>query len=125
VNFLKKTSPNSSSKTGNLPTEKYLYLTTRGRRSGLLREIEIWFTELRDRFYVIAEYSTSEWVKNVAANPEVKIRVAGRQFAGKARIISKEAEPALVEEVQSLSRHKYGWGDGLVVEIIRTTMSKS
>ena len=32
----------------------FLYLTTIGRRTGLPREIEIWFTERDGRYYVIA-----------------------------------------------------------------------
>lgn len=118
MNFLKKTNPSSSSKTSNLDREQYLYLTTRGRRSGLAREIEIWFTHLRGRFYVIAEYPTSNWVQNVRAHADVNVRVAGQEFPGRARVLSKEQEGKLVREVQSLSQEKYGWSDGLVVEII-------
>ena len=118
MNFLKKTNPSSSSKTSNLGQEQYLYLTTRGRRSGLAREIEIWFTHLRGRFYVIAEYPTSNWVQNLRAHPDVKVRVAGQEFAGRARVLSKEHDEKLVREVQSLSQEKYGWSDGLVVEIV-------
>jgi deazaflavin-dependent oxidoreductase (nitroreductase family) len=115
---LKKTNPSSSSKTSNFEREKYLYLTTRGRRSGLPREIEIWFTHLRSRFYVIAEYPTANWVQNLQADPDVQIRVGGKNCAAKARILSKEQEGELVAEVQALSVKKYGWGDGLVVEIL-------
>jgi deazaflavin-dependent oxidoreductase (nitroreductase family) len=115
---LKRTNPSSSSKKNSLENEKYLYLTTHGRRSGLAREIEIWFTHLRERFYVIAEYPTSNWVGNLRAHPEVKVRVGGEEFAGRARVLSKEGDGELVAEVQSLSVKKYGWGDGLVVEIV-------
>ncbi len=100
-----------------MEAEKYLYLTTRGRRSGLSREIEIWFTQLRGRFYVIAEYATSNWVQNVREHSEVKVRVGGQEFDGRARVLSTESDAQLVAEVQSLSRKKYGWGDGLVVQI--------
>lgn len=121
MNFLKKTSPSSSLKIGSLDGEQYLYLTTRGRRSGLPREIEIWFTCRGDCFYVIAEYSTSNWVQNLRACPEVGVRVASREFSAKARIPSVENEHELLSEVQSLSQRKYGWSDGLVVEIIPVT----
>jgi deazaflavin-dependent oxidoreductase (nitroreductase family) len=117
---LKKTNPSSSSKTSNRDGEQYLYLTTRGRRTGLPREIEIWFTQLGDRFYVIAEYATSDWVLNVRAHPEVRFRIAGLEFSANARILSKDNEPELISAVQSLSRKKYGWGDGVVVELSPT-----
>jgi len=34
---------------------QYLYLTTIGRKTGLPREVEIWFISLDGRFYLIAE----------------------------------------------------------------------
>jgi len=118
VNSLKKTSPSSSSKTSNFEKEQYLYLTTRGRRSGLPREIEIWFTHLPGRFYVIAEYPDSNWVENIRAHADLQVRAGGQEFAGQARILSKEQDAELVGEVQALSHQKYGWSDGLVVEIV-------
>jgi len=114
---LKKTNPNSSSKTNNFDREQYLYLTTRGRRSGLPREIEIWFTHREGRFYVIAEYPTSNWLQNLRANPKAQVRVAGQSFAAQARFISAEAEPDLHRAITGLSTKKYGWGDGTVLEL--------
>jgi deazaflavin-dependent oxidoreductase (nitroreductase family) len=98
-----------------LAAEQYLYLTTRGRLSGLPRQIEIWFTEREGRFYVIAEYATSHWVRNIQANPDVKVGVSGEEFPARARIVAQDE--GLYREIQELSRAKYGWGDGLVVEL--------
>jgi deazaflavin-dependent oxidoreductase (nitroreductase family) len=95
----------------------YLYLTTTGRHSGLFREIEIWFTRRDGLYYVIAEYPTSQWVQNVNANSNVVVRVGETRFAATARIIDAAAEPVLHAAVQQLSREKYGWGDGMVVEL--------
>jgi deazaflavin-dependent oxidoreductase (nitroreductase family) len=89
-----------------------------GRRSGLPRQIEIWFTERDGRFYVIAEYATSLWLRNIQASPEVKVRVQGREFSARARVLSAQTDTDLNRQVQQISREKYGWGDGLVVEII-------
>jgi deazaflavin-dependent oxidoreductase (nitroreductase family) len=115
---LNKTNPSSSSKISNFDQEKYLYLTTRGRRTGRPREIEIWFTHHEDRFYVIAEYDTSNWVKNLQTDPAVQVRVASKSFAAQARILAVESDGELVKTVQELSSKKYGWGDGLVVQLI-------
>lgn len=95
----------------------YLYLTTTGRSTGLPREIEIWFTCRDGFYYVIAEYSTSQWVQNVSANGNVAVRLGEERFAARARIIDPAAEPVLHAAVQQLSREKYGWGDGVVVEL--------
>jgi deazaflavin-dependent oxidoreductase (nitroreductase family) len=96
----------------------YLYLTTTGRRSGLPREIEIWFTQWQGRFYVIAEQGErAQWVRNLGANPRVRWRVAKEAFAGLARVIDPAIDPDLHAVVQARSGEKYGWGDGLVVEL--------
>jgi deazaflavin-dependent oxidoreductase (nitroreductase family) len=125
ANSLKKTKPSSSSKASSSPApgtaserEDYLYLTTRGRRSGLPREIEIWFTHRDGRFYVIAEHAGAHWVHNVRAYSAVQVRIAGKSFAARARIVSAQSEPELNRAVQQLSSKKYGWGDGLVVELL-------
>ncbi|MGA9965173.1 MAG: nitroreductase family deazaflavin-dependent oxidoreductase [Terriglobales bacterium] len=115
---MKKTNPNSSSKTNNFDREQYLYLTTRGRRSGLPREIEIWFTYRDGLFYLIAEYPTSHWLRNLQAHPETQVRVAGEKFTAQARIVSPQTESALHRAIADLSIKKYGWGEGIIVELI-------
>jgi deazaflavin-dependent oxidoreductase (nitroreductase family) len=95
-----------------------LTLTTTGRRSGRPREIEIWFTQRRGRYYVIAETGNrAHWVRNIIAESRVRWQVGDRPFAGRARIVDTGAEPALARAVRAASRRKYGWGDGLVVEL--------
>jgi deazaflavin-dependent oxidoreductase (nitroreductase family) len=96
----------------------FLYLTTTGRRTGLPREIEIWFTERDGRCYLIAEHGEhANWVRNIRANPHVHVRLGDRRFEGTARIIDDDGEPELARAVKALSDAKYGWSDGLIVEI--------
>jgi deazaflavin-dependent oxidoreductase (nitroreductase family) len=115
---LKKTNPNSNLKDSNLDREQYLYLTTRGRKSNRPREIEIWFTQRDGRFYLIAEYPTSHWLRNLQADPAASIRVAGENINVRARLIDRETEPELHRFIAEISRQKYGWGDGTVVELV-------
>jgi deazaflavin-dependent oxidoreductase (nitroreductase family) len=97
---------------------EFLYLTTTGRRSGQPREIEIWFTRRDGCYYVVAEHRwEAQWVQNVLAEPRVGVRVGDELFAARARVIDTGKEPTLHEAVQALSEQKYGWGDGLVVEL--------
>ena len=96
----------------------FLYLTTTGRHSGASREIEIWFTQHEGRYYVIAEHGhRAQWVRNIVADPVVSFRVGDHTFAGRARVIDPELDTQLNRAVQELSEAKYGWGDGLVVEL--------
>lgn len=101
----------------NNPEPAYLYLITTGRRSGQPREIEIWFTHRDGHYYVIAEFTTSHWVQNLLSDPQVDVRLGEQRFSACARIVSPEAEAELSAAVQRLSREKYGWGEGLLVEL--------
>jgi deazaflavin-dependent oxidoreductase (nitroreductase family) len=97
---------------------KYLYLITTGRRSGRPRRIEIWFTRHDGRYYLVAEHgSKAQWVQNLLADPAVRVRVGSRRFRGLARVVDRRGERSLVGVIRKLSEAKYGWGDGLVVEI--------
>jgi len=96
-------------------TAELLDLTTTGRRSGRPREIEIWFTERGERVYVIAEErERAQWVQNIRADPRVRWRIGERVVSGRARVLGGAAAAA----VQARSAAKYGWGDGLVVELV-------
>jgi deazaflavin-dependent oxidoreductase (nitroreductase family) len=99
----------------------FLYLTTTGRVTGRPREIEIWFTSDDGAFYVIAEHGeNAQWVRNLRANPAVAVRVGERRFAARARVLSPQTDAVLWNAVRVRSEAKYGWGDGLVVELAPT-----
>lgn len=84
----------------------------------MAREIEIWFTRRDGRYYVIAERrDRAHWVRNLLRDPRVQWRLAEKRFAGVARVIDATSEPELNTTIRALSRKKYGWEDGLVVEL--------
>ncbi len=96
-----------------------LHLTTTGRRTGRPREIEIWFTRRDGRWYVVAETGErAQWVRNLRADPRVAWRVGSDRIAGVGRAVDAAREPDLARAVRALSEAKYGWGDGLVVELV-------
>jgi deazaflavin-dependent oxidoreductase (nitroreductase family) len=98
--------------------EKVLYLTTIGRKTGLRRQIEIWFVVYGDRFYLFAETGeAAAWVKNVRNNPEVMIRIGERQIGATARVLDRKADRELWAKVAARADGKYGWGEWLPIEI--------
>lgn len=98
--------------------EQVLYLTTAGRATGLPREIEIWFVVCEERFYLFAETGEAAgWVKNIRFNREVTIRISERQINATARVLDRQADRELWKQVAAIADRKYGWGDGLPVEI--------
>lgn len=98
----------------------YLYLTTIGRVTGQPREIEIWFVESTGNLYILAErFHDAQWVKNIERNPRVLVRLGQKQFEATARVLDSERDRETWLTAQRLAREKYGWGDGLPVEIVR------
>jgi deazaflavin-dependent oxidoreductase (nitroreductase family) len=95
----------------------YLYLTTTGRVTGRLREIEIWFAEDGGRFYLVAERESANWVRNIQSLPQVKVRVGAAEFNAAARVVHNDREPQLAATVKALFDAKYGWSNGLIVEL--------
>lgn len=98
--------------------EQVLYLTTIGRRTGLSREIEIWFVVYRERLYLFAETGEAAgWVKNLRQTPTVKVRIGDRHIDAVARVLDRIADRTLWDHVAAMASRKYGWGEGLPVEI--------
>ena len=101
-----------------LAQEQYLYLTTTGRTTWLLREIEIWFVLHDGRFYLCAEHGhAAQWVKNIVQQPRVQVRVGTETLAATARPLDPVADADTYQTVQHLMQAKYGWGAGLPVQI--------
>jgi deazaflavin-dependent oxidoreductase (nitroreductase family) len=69
-------------------SEKYVYITTTGRKSGLPRQIEIWFVEADGRIYILAEHGfKAQWVQNVLVNPAIQVRIGQEEWSGTARVL--------------------------------------
>ncbi len=99
----------------------YAYLTTRGRRSGQPREIEIWFAGTDDpaTVYVMSgRPDRAQWVRNLRADPSVQVRIGEERVAARAELL----EPGTAEDADARARlvRKYatpgqsleGWGRG-------------
>jgi deazaflavin-dependent oxidoreductase (nitroreductase family) len=97
---------------------QFLYMTSRGWKTGNPHRIEIWFVEHGKRYYIVSEGGTgAHWVQNIARNPQVSFSVNGKTFEGTARKVDAEKEPELSAVVSGLMSAKYGWSDGLIVEL--------
>ena len=94
------------------------YLTTKGWKTRREHRIEIWFVSYAGKCYVISERKEkAHWVQNIIHNPRVMFTVNSKSFEGTARTVDKHAEHKLVGEIANLMNTKYGWSDGLVVEL--------
>jgi len=88
------------------------HLQTTGRSSGRPRTIEIWFATDGERIYLLAGgRDRAHWVRNLRADPSVRVRIGGRTLNGRAQVIEDEerATPA-----RRLLAAKYQrWSEGL------------
>jgi deazaflavin-dependent oxidoreductase (nitroreductase family) len=108
----------SSATLEGLANEQVLHLTTIGRMTGKPREIEIWFVVYREKFYLFAENrEAAGWVKNIRRSSNVSVRIGSRKMIAVARVLDYQNDRPLWDEVQAIADLKYGWGDGLPVEI--------
>jgi hypothetical protein len=56
-------------------------------------------------------------VRNIQSQPQVKARLGDAEFNANARVVHDDREPQLAATVKSLFDAKYGWSDGLIVEL--------
>jgi deazaflavin-dependent oxidoreductase (nitroreductase family) len=97
---------------------QFLYLTTNGRKTTKQHTIEIWFIECNKKYYILSEHKkASDWVQNIISDPKVSFNVNNKTYKGCARIVDKIKEPTLANAVSDLMFSKYGWNDGLIVEL--------
>jgi deazaflavin-dependent oxidoreductase (nitroreductase family) len=103
------------------------HLQTTGRASGRPRTIEIWFATDGERVYLLAGgRERAHWVRNLMADPNVRVRIGGRTLDARARVIEgQEREPIarrlLAAKYQGLSdgRPLSRWAAGsLPVELV-------
>lgn len=99
-------------------THQYLYLTTKGHRTGSPHEIEIWYVAHRDCYYLVSERrERAHWVQNIQNNADISFRVGDSTYQGQGRVIVDADEPQLAEAVKQLMETKYNWSNGLIVEL--------
>ena len=102
-----------------LKTSQFLYLSTVGWRSGKQHKIEIWFVEYGGKYYVISErHEQAHWVQNIIRNPKISFAVGNNNtFEGTARLVDQDKDPELAAIVSKLMDAKYGWSEGLIIEL--------
>ena len=89
--------------------DDYCYLTTTGRKSGRPHRIEIWYADDaegdRRTLYLLAGGGrSSDWVRNLLADPVVLVEVDGESRPANARLIEDADED---ERARSLVFDKY------------------
>jgi deazaflavin-dependent oxidoreductase (nitroreductase family) len=72
-----------------------LLLKTSGRKSGREHTVGLQYELINDRYYVgAADGSRADWLKNIQANPEVRVQAGNSRFRAKAMVVSDQGETA-------------------------------
>jgi len=80
----------------------YLNLTTKGRRTGLSRSVELWFAFEDGKLFFLA-HEESSWWKNLGKTPKVEAEVGEILFEGTGTLVQER-----LAHVFDLFRRKYG-----------------
>lgn len=100
-----------------LPSQ-FLYLTTKGWKTGKVHKIEIWFVEQNKMYYVLSEHGKgAHWVQNILRDSRISFQVNNHIFNGHGRVVKAAVDKDLIDRVSELMDKKYGWRDGLIVEL--------
>lgn len=79
-------------------------LETTGRKSGQPRTTPIGGRLAGDKFWLVSEFGErSQYVRNIAANPRVRVRVRGRWYSGTAVILPEDDARARLAELPRMN----------------------
>jgi deazaflavin-dependent oxidoreductase (nitroreductase family) len=87
--------------------EKYVHLTTIGRKTGKSHTVELWFASSGDRVYLSHEGKETDWMKNIKVSKRVRFEIGGRKFIGNARLLEDHIEEAWTAKVALYEKY-YG-----------------
>ena len=86
--------------------EKYITLTTKGRKTGKLHTVELWFANVEGKLYLSHEGKDTDWMKNILKDDYVEFRIGEIRWKGRARIV--RGGEAFERGKQSLYLKYYG-----------------
>jgi deazaflavin-dependent oxidoreductase (nitroreductase family) len=88
--------------------EEYCYLTTRGRKTGISHEIEIWFCVYENSLYLLSGGGDkSDWVRNLLKDPHVTVRLAGQTFPATASLLEDKKKEPLVRMAMAIKYNEW------------------
>ncbi len=75
-------------------------IETKGRVSGLPRQTPVGGRRVGDVFWLVSEFGErSQYVRNIQADPRVRVRIRGRWYAGTARLVPDDDPVARLRQL--------------------------
>jgi deazaflavin-dependent oxidoreductase (nitroreductase family) len=106
-----------------LPPSGFGVLTTTGRKTGKTRRKCVRAIRRGNKAYIVSIRPTA-WLKNVRANPIVRLRVRGGRFAGVARELRDPAEAQEAMEAYCETVRPFDYAECIMWRRGRPTRSK-
>ncbi|MDF6040937.1 nitroreductase family deazaflavin-dependent oxidoreductase [Streptomyces sp. JH14] len=79
-------------------------LETTGRSSGLPRRTPVGGRRVGNEFWLVSEYGEkSQYVRNIQADPQVRVRIKGRWHAGTAHLVPQDDARARLRTLPRLN----------------------
>ncbi len=99
----------------------WVLLTTRGRKTGLPREVLLPCARDGNRVLVVSTYARrSAWIRNLEACPDVELTSRGEKVAGRAEIVDDvERKHALASEMPFVPLAPVGFAQSLARGALR------
>lgn len=94
--------------------EKYIYLTTKGRKTGNPHTVELWFAVAGKRIYLSHEGAYTDYMKNILEDGRVEFKIGKIRFKGTARIF--ESGEAFEVGKHALYLKYYGKADEATID---------
>jgi deazaflavin-dependent oxidoreductase (nitroreductase family) len=63
-------------------SQKFIHLTTKGRKTGQPHRVELWFAVSDGKVFLSHEGKETDWMKNIKQNGEVSFEIGGEHFTG-------------------------------------------
>lgn len=92
--------------------QPYVWLTTIGRRTEQPRTVELWFLLRGDTLYFLAGGGEgASWVRNSVAQPDVRVRIDGATYLGRARTPERGSDEDQRARRGMAAKYQ-GWAEG-------------
>jgi deazaflavin-dependent oxidoreductase (nitroreductase family) len=81
--------------------QRIIILTTRGRRTGLLRHTPTTYMADGEDIYVVSGFGDeSDWYQNLQQSPDATLQIGARRFAARANFLDADEAPAILARAQ-------------------------
>ena len=98
-----------------LRSQKFIHLTTKGRKTGRPHSVELWFAASDGKVFLSHEGKETDWMKNIKQKGEVSFEIGGEKFTGKAHHIEEHTQEAWQCKVALYEKY-YGKATKEVIE---------